>query len=60
MRRNAVPWAIPEEGEARIVVQQLKIAAAPADVPVEASCFCRLRTAAAGSAPPRGCCAEEH
>ncbi|MGW2465035.1 hypothetical protein ACWC2M_39625 [Streptomyces sp. NPDC001761] len=42
------------------MVQQLKIAAAPADVPVEASCFCRLRTAAAGSAPPQGCRAEEH
>ncbi|WP_221350840.1 hypothetical protein [Streptomyces beigongshangae] len=35
-------------GEARIVAQQLKIAAAVADVPVEASCFCRLRT---GTAP---------
>ncbi|MEW2288851.1 hypothetical protein [Streptomyces sp. NPDC047841] len=49
-----------KEGEARIVAQQLKIAAALADVPVEASCFCRLGTAAAGSASSRGCCAEEH
>ncbi|WP_329267386.1 hypothetical protein [Streptomyces sp. NBC_01451] len=30
------------EGEARIVAQQLKIALALADVPVRASCFCRL------------------
>ncbi|MES5819925.1 hypothetical protein [Streptomyces sp. RG80] len=29
-------------GEARIVAQQLKIAVAQADVPIEASCFCRL------------------
>ncbi|MER6221314.1 hypothetical protein ABT189_12145 [Streptomyces sp900105755] len=29
------------EGEARIVGQQLRLAAAVADVPVEASCFCR-------------------
>ncbi|WP_105972432.1 hypothetical protein [Streptomyces geranii] len=29
-------------GEARIVAQQLKIAVAVADVPIEASCFCRL------------------
>ncbi|MGW3652845.1 tetratricopeptide repeat protein [Streptomyces sp. NPDC000878] len=29
-------------GEARIVAQQLKIAVALADVPIEASCFCRL------------------
>jgi tetratricopeptide (TPR) repeat protein len=36
-------------GEARIVAQQLKLAAALADVPVEASCYCRLTTA--------GCCA---
>ncbi|WP_055533172.1 hypothetical protein [Streptomyces graminilatus] len=31
-----------KEGEARIVAQQLKIALALADVPVTASCFCRL------------------
>ncbi|MFF1631643.1 hypothetical protein ACFVXV_40930, partial [Streptomyces sp. NPDC058272] len=29
-------------GEAQIVGQQLKIALALADVPIEASCFCRL------------------
>ncbi|MFF4273653.1 hypothetical protein [Streptomyces sp. NPDC001536] len=34
-------------GEAQIVAQQLKIAVALADVPIEASCFCRLDT---------GCC----
>ncbi|MEV7891451.1 hypothetical protein ACWD3I_44110 [Streptomyces sp. NPDC002817] len=34
-------------GEARIVAQQLKIAVALADVPIEASCFCRRDT---------GCC----
>ncbi|MFE9624684.1 tetratricopeptide repeat protein [Streptomyces sp. NPDC006527] len=44
-----------KEGEARIVAQQLKLAAALTDVPVEASCFCRLDTA---SRPPgtSGCC----
>ncbi|MEU6374942.1 hypothetical protein [Streptomyces sp. NPDC046909] len=31
-------------GEARIVAQQLKIAVALADVPIEASCFCRTNT----------------
>ncbi|MDQ0604254.1 tetratricopeptide (TPR) repeat protein [Streptomyces canus] len=36
-----------KHGEARIVAQQLKIAVALADVPIEASCFCRLDT---------GCC----
>ncbi|KOV69481.1 hypothetical protein ADL00_10890 [Streptomyces sp. AS58] len=34
-------------GEARILAQQLKMAAAVADVPVEASCFCRLERVAA-------------
>ncbi|MFC7819999.1 tetratricopeptide repeat protein [Streptomyces sp. NPDC057367] len=34
-----------KEGEARIVAQQLGLAAALADVPVGASCFCRLGTA---------------
>lgn len=34
-------------GEARIVAQQLTVATALADVPVEASCFCRLDTAGA-------------
>lgn len=33
-----------KEGEARIVARQLRIALALADVPVEASCFCRLDT----------------
>ncbi|MEU4658694.1 hypothetical protein AB0G32_32980 [Streptomyces sp. NPDC023723] len=31
-----------KDGEARIIAQQLRTAAALADVPVEASCFCRL------------------
>ncbi|MYW63401.1 hypothetical protein GTY65_04815 [Streptomyces sp. SID8379] len=39
------------DGEARIVAQQLKIATALADVPIQASCFCRLE---AVTAP--GCC----
>ncbi|MFH8974458.1 hypothetical protein [Streptomyces sp. NPDC017890] len=48
-----------EEGQARIVAQQLKLATALADVPVEASCFCRLDTApATGGAG--GCCAADH
>ncbi|HEX6519480.1 MAG TPA: hypothetical protein VF070_05615, partial [Streptosporangiaceae bacterium] len=34
-------------GEARIIAQQLKIAAALADVPIGSSCFCRLETAPA-------------
>lgn len=41
-------------GEAQIVAQQLRIAAALADVPIEASCFCRLDTAVEAA----GCCAE--
>ncbi len=32
-------------GEARIIAQQLTIAAALADVPIQSSCFCRLGTA---------------
>ncbi|MGX1273933.1 hypothetical protein [Streptomyces phaeoluteigriseus] len=44
-----------KEGEARIVAQQLKFAAALADVPVEASCFCRL-DAAPGTPATSGCC----
>ncbi|MER7563990.1 hypothetical protein ABTZ93_13585 [Streptomyces sp. NPDC097941] len=40
-----------KEGEARIIAQQLRVAAALADVPVQASCFCRLET---GS----GCCGQ--
>jgi tetratricopeptide (TPR) repeat protein len=47
-----------KEGEARIVAQQLKIAAALADVPIEGSCFCRLETVP-GSATRDGCCAPE-
>ncbi|MGI5460746.1 hypothetical protein ACQEWB_47795 [Streptomyces sp. CA-249302] len=47
-----------KDGEARIVAQQLKIATALADVPIEASCFCRLETAAK-SVSGGGCCAEE-
>ncbi|MGC9495941.1 hypothetical protein [Streptomyces sp. WG7] len=48
-----------KEGEARIVAQQLKLATALADVPVEASCYCRLDTApATGGAG--GCCATDH
>ncbi|MFB7087802.1 hypothetical protein [Streptomyces sp. NPDC056296] len=47
-----------KEGEARIVAQQLKLATALADVPVEASCFCRLDPApATGGAD--GCCATD-
>ncbi|PAZ15174.1 hypothetical protein CLM62_14915 [Streptomyces sp. SA15] len=41
-------------GEAQIVAQQLRIATALADVPIEASCFCRLETDAHTSAG--GCC----
>ncbi|MGI5380356.1 tetratricopeptide repeat protein [Streptomyces sp. CA-251387] len=44
-------------GEAQMVAQQLRFAAALADVPVEASCFCRLDTARA-AAGGDGCCAE--
>ncbi|MGP4043178.1 hypothetical protein [Streptomyces sp. 2A115] len=49
-------------GEAQIVAQQLKIASALADVPIEASCFCRLEavTGAADEAvigaADTGCC----
>lgn len=42
-------------GEARIVAHQLRLAAALADVPVEASCFCRLETTH-GAAAEDGCC----
>ncbi|MFD9462651.1 hypothetical protein [Streptomyces sp. NPDC060027] len=46
------------EGEARIVAQQLRIALAVADVPIEASCYCRLVTAVDPAAGPaeRVCC----
>jgi tetratricopeptide (TPR) repeat protein len=42
-------------GEAQIVAQQLRLAAALADVPIEASCFCRLETVG-GTAEKGGCC----
>ncbi|MDQ0408153.1 hypothetical protein ABVB69_24290 [Streptomyces sp. NPDC000349] len=45
-------------GEARIVAQQLRLAAALADVPVAASCFCRLDTAPAPGGAG-GCCATD-
>lgn len=38
------------------MAQQLRFAAALADVPVEASCFCRLGTAPAAGGDA-GCCA---
>ncbi|MFF7275239.1 hypothetical protein [Streptomyces griseorubiginosus] len=37
-----------KDGEARIVAQQLRTATALADVPVEASCFCRVGTGCCG------------
>ncbi|NLU70481.1 tetratricopeptide repeat protein [Streptomyces sp. HNM0574] len=40
-----------KDAEARIVAQQLQFAAALADVPVRASCFCRLETDGG-----KGCC----
>ncbi|GAA2253833.1 hypothetical protein [Streptomyces indiaensis] len=43
-------------GEAAIVAHQLKLATALADVPVEASCFCRLDTTALSAAASDGCC----
>ncbi|MFI8946398.1 tetratricopeptide repeat protein [Streptomyces sp. NPDC053750] len=46
-------------GEARIVAQQLTLAAALADVPVEASCFCRLGTGPVTGGPDGGCCATD-
>jgi tetratricopeptide (TPR) repeat protein len=42
-------------GEAKIVEQQLKIAAAMADVPIETSCFCRLSNGT-GPADAQGHC----
>ncbi|MBL1104497.1 hypothetical protein JK361_07780 [Streptomyces sp. 5-8] len=44
--------------EAHIVAQQLRIAVAMADVPIEASCFCRLESV--GRAESQGCCTEAH
>ncbi|WP_369176306.1 hypothetical protein [Streptomyces mutabilis] len=46
------------EAEARIVAQQLGLATALADVPVDASCFCRLGTVPEAGAPG-GCCGTE-
>ncbi|MEU3791254.1 hypothetical protein AB0F07_15820 [Streptomyces fructofermentans] len=44
-------------GEAQIVAQQLKIATALADVPIEASCFCRLEAVGGvEAAAEKGCC----
>ncbi|WLW57887.1 hypothetical protein [Streptomyces sp. YU58] len=42
-------------GEAQLVAQQLRVATALADVPVEASCFCRL-DAVAATGDEGGCC----
>ncbi|CAL9280289.1 hypothetical protein [Streptomyces sp. SudanB52_2052] len=42
-------------GEAALVAQQLKLATALADVPIQASCFCRLDTAP-GPEQADGCC----
>ncbi|MFF5482880.1 hypothetical protein ACFY5C_37005 [Streptomyces sp. NPDC012935] len=44
-------------GEAQMVAKQLRLAAALADVPVEASCFCRLDAITAGSTEG-ACCAD--
>ncbi|WP_416478462.1 hypothetical protein [Streptomyces sp. LKA04] len=41
-------------GEARIVARQLRLATALADVPVEASCYCRLDTAPTGAGTAAG------
>ncbi|OSC57632.1 hypothetical protein B5181_31840 [Streptomyces sp. 4F] len=46
------------EAESRIVAQQLGLATALADVPVDASCFCRLGTVPEAGATD-GCCATE-
>ncbi|MGW0812066.1 hypothetical protein ACWD00_02215 [Streptomyces viridiviolaceus] len=46
------------QGEARIVAQQLQLAAALADVPVEASCFCRLEAVPSADGTG-GCCATD-
>ncbi|MFF5537164.1 hypothetical protein ACFY71_32660 [Streptomyces cinerochromogenes] len=46
------------QAEAQLVAQQLKFAAAVADVEIEASCFCRLQTSG-HSAGQGGCCAGE-
>lgn len=43
-----------KSAEAQFVAQQLKLASAMADVPINASCFCRLETVA--DAAEGGCC----
>lgn len=47
-------------GEAQIVAQQLKLAAAMADVPIEASCFCRLERAFDATGPADCCARLDH
>ncbi len=47
------------DGEARIMAQQLRIALALADVPIEASCFCRLDVGAEGDGADARCHAQE-
>ncbi|WP_367318957.1 tetratricopeptide repeat protein [Streptomyces sp. HUAS ZL42] len=47
-------------GEAQIVAQQLKLAAALADVPIEASCFCRLEAVPDGHTHATDCCGTDH
>lgn len=58
-----------KEAEARIVAQRLKFASALADIPVQASCFCRLDAVAdtdvdtgahTGSVVTPGCCAMDN
>jgi len=52
--------ALGRADEARIIGKQLTLAAAFADVPVTASCFCRLSTATpAGADADAGCCAPD-
>ncbi|MFE7903224.1 hypothetical protein ACFU3E_38270 [Streptomyces sp. NPDC057424] len=43
-------------GEAALVAHQLKLATALADVPIQASCFCRLDTTPGPQAAADGCC----
>ncbi|OEJ22874.1 hypothetical protein AR457_37170 [Streptomyces agglomeratus] len=43
-----------KRAEAQIVAQQLKLASAMADLPINASCFCRLEAVA--GAREDGCC----
>lgn len=49
--------ALGETAEARIIEQQLKLAVAVADIPIEASCFCRLPITS--DEPGGHCCAPE-